>query len=125
MAKKGKKVATPKLTLQEQKVAEELAGVQEVWKRLVDATDKKEEREWVLVPIAIPSIDDQEKFVRAVANARVELRRYADWEDAQQAARELSNAGGIMRVFILSAKKTSRIDMVAEYVDGSSSHRKK
>jgi hypothetical protein len=125
MAKKGKKVAAPKQSLREQKVAEDLTAVQKVWGRVVTlAVDKREDREWVLVPIAIPKVDSRE-FITAIAGARVELRGYTEWDEVHTAARELSQIGGVERVFILSNKKTSRVDVTAEFVDGIAAHKVK
>jgi hypothetical protein len=78
--------------------------------------DGKDEDVWVLIPTPIPALKDKRKeFVEAVKHARVSLV-HNSWDELGEAARELSDAGGIENVSIYRVK--TRIVRHSTFKDG-------
>jgi len=107
-----KKAAKVRLTPREILVGEEIDTVRSILR--AGGTDR---REWLLIPSQTEKVSDQD-FVRSVAQARVKLR-HSIWEDAARDARELSGAGGVYRVSIVSILDTRRVTMLAQYDNGN------
>jgi len=79
--------------------------------------------QWVLIPKPIPSLAGPKKraeFEKAVKDARYELV-HKEWRDALEAARELSDCGGIENVIIARVRHIKRLHV--EFKDGKQTGR--
>jgi hypothetical protein len=61
-----------------------------------------ETRQWFLMPIPIDGIDFDE-FATVLDRAWIELR-YKEWDEANRAAQELKEVGGVKEVIIYCAR---------------------
>lgn len=75
---------------------------------------------WLLVPVPEPrfaGLANRQKFLDAVARARV-LLVHDKFGSLYDHARELSDAGGILRVEIVHIRSWTRIDKSRVFIDG-------
>jgi hypothetical protein len=63
---------------------------------------------WVLHPVPIEGVDDKE-FAGVLRDARVHLW-HTKWKDAREAARELSDVGGVKTVHVYRVKRSVYIN---------------
>lgn len=119
MTKKAKATAKKEFTVG----IADIDGVEKLLRMIRNAHEytgddlKKPKHEWVLVPIQSRRVRQQDEFYEQVIKSRIKLR-HDDWDSARNAARKLSEVGGVGEVIIISSKFTVKHSILATFDNG-------